>query len=195
MQLSRPVDTTVSAGFSLFRCKPMNDYKVISIREFRELLGFIRGAKIVTLVTLTRPRMKKGGPVDLFKISRVNGIIHCDYSNVVNNQREREGTVPDFEALPRSWGTRLRNSPFVSHVTKDGDHKLYLEVKVQKVISTEYKVNCTTVSYEDIKKYLYENRSNGSRQQLEKEIVWRDYDVNHIISIDIDGAGYILKKA
>ena len=159
----------------------MNDYHVITLQEFQELLRHIRGSKIVTLTTVTQPELKKGGPKGLFKIARVNGIINCDYSSCMSK------IDPEFVPGSRKWGTRLSNSPFVSHVLKDGQHKLYLEIKIQRVVSCEYKIDCSCVKYEDIKDYL--------RERTDEIITWRDYSVLSIISIDIDGAGYILKRS
>lgn len=168
------------------------EYRTIDVQELQYILRMIRGSKIIGLTTITEPKLKKGHPEGVVKISRINGVINCDYSNCVNNQREREGQSPDFIPEPRAWGTRLTNLPMVSHVTKDGDHRLYLEVKVQRVISTEYKQYGKVIPYEMIKPFLYDKKSNVEHQGLDKEVVWRDYLVKNIISIDLDGHGYII---
>lgn len=158
----------------------MNDYRVITLQQMQELLRMIRGSKIVTLTTVTQPPVKKGGPKDLYKITRVNGVINCDYSSCMKR------IDPEFIPGVRQWGTRLTDSPFVSHVLKDGQHKLYLEIKVQRYVSREYKINCMPVTYDDIKEFL--------RSERDEVLIWRDYSVSNIVSIDIDGSGYILKR-
>lgn len=168
------------------------EYKKISIQELQEILRLIRGAKIIGVTTITEPKIKKGGPTNIVKITRLNGVINCNYENVVNNQRVREGNEPDFVPESRKWGNRLSGLPFVSWVNKDGTHNLYLEIKVQSVSSVEYKQYGKIIPYEDIKDFLYEKKSGALHQGVEKEIVWRDYNVKNIISIDIDGAGYII---
>lgn len=170
------------------------EYKTISLQEFQEILRLIKGSKIIGLTTITEPRLKKGSPANIVKITRLNCIINCDYSSCVNNERVREDKAPDFIPNIRAWGDRLTNSPFVSYVRKDGAHELYLEVKIQRVISVEYRQYGKTIPFEQVKNFLYEKKSSADHQGVSKEIIWRDYNVKNIVSIDLDGCGYIIKN-
>lgn len=170
-------------------------YDIISKEQLQAMLRESKGAKIVTLTTITRPELKKDNPYsNVVKISRINGIVNFKYANAVNKQREREGKETDFKPQKRKWGTRLEGLPFVSHVNKEGKHKLYLEVKIEKVLSTEYKSDDgSVIDKKDIEPFMKKG-SFGDYQGLDKEVVIKDYDVANIATIDIDGRGYIIRK-
>lgn len=78
------------------------------------MLYNVRGAKAVTIVARTKPKLsggKKCPYAGVEKISTVNGMINFNYENSVNNQREREGNEEVFESAPRQWGKRLYETP------------------------------------------------------------------------------------
>src|SRR3954471_10720191 len=133
---------------------------IITLQELQAVLSASKGAKIVTLTTITKPDLKKDCPYEgVYKISVVNGIVNWQYANVINRQLEKEGKEKSFVPQKRKWGTRLDNSPFVSHVNKEGKHKLYLEMKVERILSTEYKSNDgTVIPQEEIQEYLREKK-------------------------------------
>lgn len=172
------------------------EYEIISVTQFQALLAEAKGAKIITLTTLTTPDVKKDCPYkDVVKISVVNGIVNWHYSYAVNRQREREGKEKDFEPSPRKWGTRLKGLPFVSHVRKDGEHKLYLEVKVERILSIEYKDSeGKLIDNKELEPFLKEKKNSKGLQGLEKEIICRDYSIESIVTINIQGQGYILRR-
>lgn len=171
---------------------------IITVQQLQAMLAHSKGAKIVTLTTITYPEVLKATPEayrDIRKISRINGIVNFHYANAVNRQREKEGKSKDFVPKKRNWGTRLDGLPFVSHVTKDGQHRLYLELKVERVFETVYKTPDGTVVEEDvIKPFLKAKRSNADHQGVDKEVVLRDYPVDSIVTIDIGGETYILRR-
>lgn len=169
------------------------NYMTISLQELQEIFRLIRGAKIISMTCITEPKLRKGAPENIVKVTRLNGIINCNYGNVVNNARERENKERDFVPEPRKWGARLPGLPLVSWVNKDGSHNLFLEIIVKKVISVEYRQWGKVIPLKDIENYIIPSNSNKNHQQLDKEIVLRDYNVKNIITIDIDGCGYILR--
>lgn len=78
------------------------------------MLYNVRGAKAVTIVTRTQPKLsggKKCPYAGVEKVSTVNGMINFNYENSVNNQREREGNDEVFESASRQWGKRLYETP------------------------------------------------------------------------------------
>ncbi len=159
-------------------------------QEIIERLSSIKGAKMVTIVSQTEPPMRKtNNPYagKVVKVSHVNGVINWNYERSVNRQREREGSEPDFEALPRSWGDRIMGTPLVRHV-KDGVEKRYLEMKVERVLTTTY-IDYTTgeaIDPEVLRPFLRENAGN-IRQNLEKPVILRDYNIDNIAKIFMDG--------
>lgn len=175
------------------------EYREITLQNLQSALQTTKGAKIVSLVTVTIPDLKVNTNTlckfdyELLKVSYINGIINFNYAAAVNKQREREGKEADFVPSPRKWGTRLKDSPFISHVLKTGEHKLYLEVKIEKSINHIYYIPSIKkiISDNEVKPYLREKPE--SKQDVEKEIVLRDYNVANIAAITVDGQGYFIE--
>jgi hypothetical protein len=147
-----------------------------------ELVEFLRkqskSASFCTLKARTVPDMpKRGNPYygKIWKVSTVNGIINWRYENAVNNQRVREKKEADFEALPRTWGTRLEGQPFVEH-----NGKLYLELKVQSCVEYYYEtLDGLRLDATHVHSFMKKKESSG-RQGLEKEVILRDYACDNI---------------
>jgi len=167
----------------------------IGREELVEVLTLRKGAQPVTFLAVTKPKMlkkhretKDPNPFEgrVTKVSRVNGFINWRYANSVNRQRERErgDEAEAFEAVPRKWGVRVEGTPFVDH--KD---KRYVEVKVEGVIESEYRVDGHPIAKEELAAYL-PARSESSRQGVEREIVLRDYGLDTITEIAINGARF-----
>jgi len=170
----------------------------LSKSELVDHLMGLRGAKFTTIVAETDPRMRKtGNPyVGATKISRVNGVVNWIYQNAVNNQRCREnqpldhqGEVEHFEPEPRKWGTRLRHdsghvAPLVEH---KGKH--YLELKVERSLGHEYRLNGETLDPQAVAEFLPQ-RKEGARQKVDNPVVLRDYSIENICQITIDGIVY-----
>ena len=165
----------------------------MNIFEFVRTLEARKGASIITLTALTEPDwlpLKETGPNPyrglVKKRSTVNGMICWQYENAVNRQRVREGKEPDFEALPRQWGQRIHGTPWVTH-----KGKLYLELKLQQVLEVEY-VDAETLELVP-QAYNWVKRSAGNpRQQLDNEIILRDYTVTNIMSFTYNGETHVL---
>jgi hypothetical protein len=175
---------------------PSLNYDIITLEALQAMLKTSKGTKIVSMVTITDPDLKKGCNFDVVKVSYVNGVINFNYKSSVNKQREREGNEPDFVSQKRKWGTKLDDSPFISHINKDGCHKLYLEIKVERSIYHQYYsfTEERVISEEFIKPFLKEKRSSSEAQGVEKEIILRDYDVRNIACLIIDGSGFLIKE-
>nr|WP_294529225.1 hypothetical protein [uncultured Rhodopila sp.] len=144
-----------------------------------------RGAIIATIETRTDPRLKKANPFgpNVIKHSLVNCVINWRYEGAVNRQREREGTEATFEASPRAWGERF--GPFVIH-----KGKFYVEARVLRAECDYQLPNGSPVRYEDIKPYLPGRQSSAESQGVEKEIIVRDYAVENIVGLTVDGTRY-----
>jgi len=168
--------------------------KKISRTELVEMLASRRGATAVTFVAETEPAMlKTGNPYvgRTKKVARVNGMVGWDYERSVNLQRCREeqplddaGEVAYFESAPRQWGRRIKGSPFVEH-----NGKLYLEVRVNRSLGHEYRVDGQTVDPKKINKFL-PKRKEGKRQKVTKPVICRDYDVTNLKAIAVGGEHY-----
>lgn len=179
------------------------DYQVIALQDLQLELATSKGAQFISLITVTYPDLNRNVlqpcpfDFDILKVSYINCCINFDYTSAVNKQREREGKPTDFVPQPRKWGTRLKDLPFIAHVKKDtGEAKLYLEVKLEKSINHIYYCILQNKIYSDeiVNPFLKEKKSNKEIQDVEKEIILRDYDVKNIICIVFDKQGYIIKE-
>lgn len=157
-----------------------------------------KGAFFGTIVAETDPRMKKtGNPyVGAVKISRVNGLFNWIYENAVNRQRCREeqpvdasGEVEHFTALPRKWGVRVKRED--GTVTPLVEHKgaFYLEMKVERSLGYEYRKDGTTLDPKAVEAFLPE-RKEGARQEVDNPVILRDYAIESIRQITLDGIVY-----
>lgn len=158
-----------------------------------------RGSFFVTIVAETDPRLlKTNNPfTGVRKISRVNGLLNWIYENAVNNQRVREnqpldtaGDVEHFHSMPRKWGSRLRRedgtvTPLVEH--KD---KHYLELKVQKSLGHEYRDGNDAVIDPAAVAPFIPKRKEGERQEVDNPVILRDYAIENITQITLDGVVY-----
>ncbi len=173
-------------------------FQRISLQQLQAELAYSKGTKMATVITRTIPEMTKtGNPFfgNLFKLARINVVINPHaggYQTSVNNQRLRENKVADFVPEPRIWGTRLHGAPFVSHLNKLGQNKLYLELKVEKTINSVF-VNSEGIEVDrkEVAPYIRTSPSS-TRQQVDRIIKLRDYDVNNIVGIVISGKKYIV---
>ena len=164
-----------------------------------EFVGFVlknlRGAGFVTIQAKTEPTLTAEGKAVLgvvTKTARVNGTINWIYAKSVNRQRTREGKPANFEAYPRRWGYRLKGMPFIVHVTKPsrkgekGEHRLYLEMKVERSLGHEYWDAKGKPLAAEIVEPLLQDKKGAPRQWLKKEIIPRDYQVQNITGMRIN---------
>jgi hypothetical protein len=162
---------------------------VDEIELVRFVMQNLRGAGFVTIQTLTEVKLNAEGRAilgEVYKRARVNGVVNFRYQNSVNRQRTREALVADFVAAERRWGSHVVGTPFIVHITKDGQRKMYLEMKVERSLGYEYlDAQGNEISKEQVNLYL--PKKNDSRQGVEKEVILRDYDVQNLTGVRING--------
>jgi hypothetical protein len=160
--------------------------KILTRDELTAILSAVKGATFSTITTRTEPKLlKTNNPfIGIRKVSRVNVTIGFNYQNSVNNQREREGSEADFESLPRKWGQRIKGTPLVSH-----NGNMYLEAKVEKSLDHMY-INAQGQNVPDDLIAPFLPKHGETRQDLEKEIILRDYKIDSIIAIKMNGEEY-----
>ncbi len=124
----------------------------MSIRDL--VTDAINGASFISLVTETKPKVRKTLDTDDGRIpnphfnsvtKRTEGLTVMvftnqnsnGYDNMVRRRLEQEGKDPDsFELSERKWGTRVPSLPIVEHNGED-----YLEVIVLNKGKTTYYVD------------------------------------------------------
>lgn len=161
----------------------------ISLEKLEKVLAQHASNKstIVTFAAKTIPAMrKKKNPYlgRIYKVQRVNAIIGIRYANCVNLQRLREESPADFESLERTWGERIPNSPLVEYKGFK-----YLETKVQKASSAIYVDDklASPKQLQHVEKFLSRKDGESKRQQLIKEVVLRDFRLDHITHLQLEG--------
>lgn len=165
--------------------------RTVSLGEFIMTLETARGARPVTFTATTDARLRSNPFGQVNKRSRVNGMVNWNYQNSVNRQRAREDSTPDFEASPRKWGRRIPKSPFVIH-----KGQLYMEVKVERSLNHQYvATDGQPLSDTDVAPFLPKRNSNKRHQGVEREVILRDYRVDHLDAITIDGEQLVINPA
>ena len=177
---------------------PVLDSERVSVKITRDkmiaLLHASKGAKMVTIISQTDPGKNKACKGNCIKQSTTNGVINFHYENAVNRQQGREGGPQDFEAKPRKWGERIKGTPLVTH-----KGNTYLELKVERALSTEYFIVqpggvLAPCQKSDVEEWLRPTRSNASHQGVQKEVVLRDYKIDNIVVIRMGGIEYHLEN-
>lgn len=156
--------------------------KTLTRQELVNKINSVTGTTFVTVETETIPSVKKGSPV-LIKRSRVNGLIGGNYTNSVNYQRIREESEPNFVAAKRVWGENVN-----SFLVKLKD-KFYLKLKVEKCETPEYFSNGVRIDNTVAQTFL-SKKSESSRQELDKNVIIRNYTVDNIRKITMCGESY-----
>jgi len=177
---------------------PKNRERKVKLRNLQRELVEHKGARIISLITVTEAPLNKEGKEQygkVFKIAHVNGIVNFNFMNAINKQREKEGREADFVPEKRAWGTKLEGTPFVSHIRKtDGKHELYLEIKVEKVVDTGYRrENGDFIQPLEIWPFIRKSKSTLEYQKISKEVIVRTYNVKNIISVTIDGVTHVVE--
>jgi len=150
----------------------------------------LNGSDIYTLYTRTKPKLLKKDRVtkepclfdEVVKVSVVNGFVGVDYESCVNRQRDREDKPVDFEAKERAWGTHAGGS-LLTHTPKgETIERKYIAFKPQNHLSTHYEdIKGNEIPKEQLVNFL--PVPSPSRQKVEKEVVWRTYKVDSIVSL------------
>lgn len=134
----------------------LNEAVNINKEGLLSLLTSVKGATPATIILQTIPKLNKSSRIDntsptfnpdnIRKIQQINGIIGHDYTNSVNNQREREGLERDFVSQNRGF---LRVSDALQE--KNGRYYLYMMPRSKD------------------KSVIYVDISNGGEKIISKE--------------------------
>ena len=87
--------------------------------------------------------------------------------------------------MPRKWGNRIPGTVLVEH-----KGNIYLETKVEKSLDHMYINSQGQNIPDDLIAPFLPKRSENERQDLEKEILVRDYNTESIIGINVKGEEY-----
>lgn len=172
--------------------------------QLERILMATSRSQFVSLTAVTDPDMRKrNNPFVgvVRKVSMVVGVICWNYASAVNRQRVREAgsaaSTTRFESVPRHWGSRIKGTPLVSHVSAgDGQTVLYLEVKVQSrtVHYFDRDTHCS-INRDDLHPFLTSRETESNRQGVDRQIVLRDFRLTNIAELTLAGIRYTIAPA
>ncbi len=178
--------------------------------SLRLLAGIIRGvesATVATIFTETIPAMRKtdnpwwDAATDVWHIRKrahTTVMIGGTYQGAVNNRRAKQdgASYQNFESSGRRWGQRLtrlgaarakgKRASIVEH-----SGQLYLDVQKVRALSVTY-VDLRTnhlIPTREVVPFLIQERESNT-QQLAKQVQWRDYALNNIRELRMQGDVY-----
>lgn len=165
--------------------------KHITVNELIVTLSRLKTATPATLETVTSPIMRKtGNPYfgRIQKISTQHVMLNFNYTNSVNNQREKEGIETPFVAHARQWGERIESTPLVQH-------KIYLYVEAKpsgKAQNTIWLCDGAPIELRLIQEFMPVPQKSNT-QETEKEIKVRDFSIESIAAVKMLGEHFIVK--
>jgi hypothetical protein len=168
------------------------DQLSLTLPQFVRRLNGIDRLQPVGMITVTVPKMKKrSNPFfgRVLKISYITAFINCRYSRTVNLQRVREAQPANFRARERAWGSKLEKRPLVEH-----DDQYYFEVKLQ-ARKSQLRLTETgeVIPPETIKPFIAPLKKNP-RQRLNREVILRDFRVDHVAELRINGEVWRVRR-
>jgi len=156
--------------------------------ELVRALMQLTSATPATFVAITEVKLNKSNPYfgRIQKKQRSNVFVNFDYENSINKALIKEGKTPDFKAKPRAWGNRIPNTPLILH-----KNQYYLEARFLKHEPTvEYFLDGDAIEKEMIEDHLpkvTESKQHG----LEEAIIIRDFKIDSIHEITVNGTHYV----
>jgi len=161
--------------------------KTIGLSELERLLRF-KGTRILTVTIRTEPRLKapKSNPLvgRLVKMETIQGPTGFSYERAVNRQLEREAEPTDivdyFRAIQRPWVEYIPGTPLIKHKETG---VLYLPLRPDRVLQTQFILDGKEVSLEEIRDYLYVPPAGSGRQGTEKVVPYINVKLTNVVQI------------
>lgn len=160
--------------------------------NLRNILNRVQGCTIMSMDTCTVPNLTggrnnphkgnvakfmTGASIMVFTNSNSNG-----YNNMVNRRLIAEGKNPaSFTLGPRSWGTRLENTPIVHHINKAGEELHYLEVIFLKPGEVKYQLNGVDIAKEAI--IGLNDKEESEQGGLSDKVIIRTFNVDSVLNL------------
>ena len=158
-----------------------NTIKITKAQLVSMLQNWSFGAQPASVSYITTPTLNKEGktmfPKGITRIANVGIMLGYNYTNSVNNQRERENELRDFMAQPLWHGKGKRLSPCLStHVEKG---TFYMTYKAQQTFKSFHMDVLLNLIPNHIVKPFFPEKKNYS-QGTEKAIYHREISIDNI---------------
>jgi len=102
---------------------------------------------------------------------------------MINKRLAEEGKSSDFTVGPRTWGTRIKNTPFVEH-----NGEMYLEVIFLRAGDVSYHRDGVAVDKRDINGL--NEPAEGNQGGLDNKVIIRTFKFSSITAITINGSKF-----
>ncbi len=178
--------------------------KRITMTELAALLEGFTGASFCTVETATAPDMlakhrvtKEANPF-IGRVTRTaerSGMLGASYERAVNNRRDTEGHSEEFRAESMWKGVGEHVSKAL--IRHKGTGKLYMvfypshnaEGSVT-VRESEWFVDGSPLSAEELAPYLPARREGSGRQETERAVPWRVIALENVRALNVGGKRY-----
>ena len=181
----------------------------VSISQLRDILAGVTHAQPFSATTLTKVDAKKTGnpfPGHIRKLTRINGMTGVDYSSCVERQMARDGMKnPSFQPQQRSWGQKL-SAALIEH-----KGSFYLPARMNPSLTPKplyliekpnsanpaARPRLVAVDKAVVAPFLPPNRIHqaAAAQGVAKEVVYRDFRLDSIITLSLNGRKYRVRQA
>ena len=108
------------------------------------------------------------------------------YNNMVKRRLAKEGKDPaSFKLSPRTWGTRIPNTPFIHHVDKAGKENFYLEAIFVTSGKTHFTLDGKVVDASEIQGLTYKPESRQGGLSENNKVIIRSFKLESLVSVSI----------
>jgi hypothetical protein len=114
---------------------------------------------------------------DAVKITTMIVELNPAYEQAVNNQREIEGLLPDFQAGARKWGTNIGNG-----IVQNGE-QYYVSVICKETVLITYMNGPEILTEDQLKPFMPIRKS--SNQDVANPIAFRSISIDNIYKLEI----------
>lgn len=158
----------------------------ITVNQAVDLVQSVK-CTAVSLDIETEPKMRvtENPFIGVKKINTISGLIGFIYENSCNNQLGREDKPQDFVPQARKWGVLDGN--VVRH-----DGKVYVQIKVQASDTPVYMLNGRIIDKGELTPFLVVSKKPHTQDNLEKQVVVRDVNMDNVRAIRMLGEEYII---
>lgn len=128
----------------------------------------------------------------VIKRSRIATRARPDFGEELKRARQARGLEPR-EVKRRKWGQRLAGTPYVVHMRKgEAEIRMYLEVIVLRVLDHHYYFEPTgeEIAAQRLKPYMF--KRSESKTETQEGVIWRDYNIRHIVLLEAKGKHYVI---
>ena len=163
-----------------------------------ELINMLRnwnhGAQPASIQYVTSPDLNASGKArfgEITKIANIGCMIGYNYTNSVNNQREREGELKDFMAQPLWKGAGKRiSTALATHISKG---TFYLTYKKQATFKSFHFDSVLNLIPNALLVPYYKSQGDYSNQGVDKPVYHREISIDNVKRLKFKKQTYIIE--